>query len=139
MIFHDFDKKKRSFYKQIFNKLPPLFKKNFRQSYQREISNEKKPDKEYLIRLLFAFHWAAHIVKKHPSSKELFLRRNDLYEQDVKTQAECNNKFHEIKALCFAINYMKTIEELARNRNKFACFVDSLVELWRRGSREKRM
>ena len=139
MNFYGFDEKKRPFYKQIFNRLPPLLKKSFKQSHTREFIYEKEPNKEYLLRLLFSFHWAAYIVKNHPSSKELFLRRDMVYERQTQTTAEQNNQFHEIKALSFAINYMKQLEEHARNRNKIASFIDEVVALWRQGGRQKRM
>lgn len=139
MNFYGFDKKKRPFYKQIFDRLPPLLKKSFKQSYTREFIYEKEPNKDYLLRLLFSFHWAAYIVKNHPSSKELFLRRDMVYERQTNSQTERDNQFHEIKALSFAINYMKTLEEHARNRSKIASFIDGVIELWHRSGREKRM
>ncbi len=139
MNFYGFNEKKRDFYKQIFDKLPPLLKKSFKQSYESEFFYKKKPNKDYLLHLLFSFHWAAYIVKNHPSSKELFLRRDMVYERPTHSKTEQNNQMHEIKALSFAINYMKCLEEHARNRNKFASFIDNAIELWRRSGREKRM
>ncbi|MBR4927619.1 MAG: hypothetical protein IKY98_04760 [Alphaproteobacteria bacterium] len=67
------------------------------------------------------------------------MRRDMVYERQTQTTAEQNNQFHEIKALSFAINYMKQLEEHARNRNKIASFIDEVVALWRQGGRQKRM